>query len=127
SQIGTVTLSSDIYRNAALAVLLGELFLWYWLVTGDGFHVTGTTIKNYLAALSSISESGLSLLSSIGGLLHNRRYEALVFKKNAGKYVGNYNYSSLRSFTRRADMVLVAELGFRGEVALHIFDYVQRV
>jgi hypothetical protein len=47
----------------------------------------------------------------IGELLHLHRLSALVFKKNAGKYVGNYNYQHLRMLTRKADIIFLSGLG----------------
>jgi hypothetical protein len=110
SKIGYVTLPNIQASYAALAITSGELFLWYWLVRGDGFDVTGWLVTDFLAALNAVPDRALSLLSNLGSLLHARRNEALVFKKNAGKYVGNYNYRPLALLTRRADLLLQATL-----------------
>lgn len=63
----------------------------------------------------------------LGKILHARRHEALAFKKNAGKYVGNYNYRALHEVTRRADLTLMMALGVRPDAALGILNDVQRV
>jgi len=49
-------------------------------------------------------------LETVGRLIHARRNSALVFKKNAGKYVGNFNYLHLPDLTIRADLLLLAGL-----------------
>ncbi len=79
----------------ALASLAGEVFLWYWLVRGDGFDVTSWIVSDFLTVLNAVPEQYLNLLWQLGQILHEERYQALVFKKNAGKYVGNYNYRKL--------------------------------
>jgi hypothetical protein len=68
-----------------------------------------------------------SYVSELGNLLHLRRNEALVFKKNAGKFVGNFNYRSLHPITRRADLLFAAYSGMNPSQIADISDYVQRV
>ena len=120
-----LTDSSD--RYAALAATAGELFFWYWIVRGDGFHVTSSLVSDYLATLEQLSPDHYELLTRLGHLLHIERNMWLVFKKNAGRYVGNYNYRGAFSITRRADLLIMDGLSRSREEALDIFDYVQRV
>ena len=117
--------SSDTY--AALAATAGELFFWYWIVRGDGFHVTSFLVRDYLATLEHLPPAHYELLTRLGHLLHIERNRWLVFKKNAGKYVGNYNYRGAFAITRRADLLFMDGLYRNREEALDIFDYVQRV
>ncbi len=112
---------------ASLASLVGEFYLWYWLTRGDGFDVTKWIISDFLVSMNAISDDHFRLLVQLGGILHAQRYDALVFKKNAGKYVGNYNFGDLREITRRADLVLMNGVGVNPNTATSILDYVQRV
>jgi hypothetical protein len=127
SQNGDLRFTTDEAASAALSVLLGETFFAYWLAVGDGFHVTGGVLKDFLESLSHIHSACFSMLSDIGRILHVRRHEALAFKKNAGKYVGNFNYRALHAVTRRADLVLMMGLGIDPEAALRVLNDVQRV
>jgi hypothetical protein len=127
SKIGYLACRTEADRNVALASLAGEVYFWYWLTRGDGFHVTSWIIKDYLRCLDSIPERHFSLLAGLGQVLHNRRFEALVFKKNAGRFVGNFNYRGQFRLTRRADLLILAGLGLGREEALGVFDWVQRV
>ena len=127
SDYGAVAMPDADTATAALAVLSGEYNFWYWLVFGDGFHVTGGNIGKCAAALNAVHDSYFDGIVSLGALLHERRLEALVFKKNAGKYVGNYNYRNMFPITRRVDLMFMASLGANRTQALSIFDYVQRV
>lgn len=112
---------------AALAASSGELCFWYWLTRCDGFHVTGWLLSDFLLVLKSMPESHHALLTDLGQSLVERRFESLVFKKNAGKYIGNFNYRNMPELTRRADLLVLAGLNLGRDDALSVFDYVQRV
>lgn len=127
SKIGSVHFANEDAAFASLSALLGELYFNYWLIQGDGFDVTGWVIKDFLVCLAHVDEHVFSDMAFLGRLLHDRRSEALAFKRNAGKYVGNYNYRGLHAITRRSDLVLMKGLGLPAKVATSIFDEVQRV
>jgi len=127
SKIGYVKLEDEKTALMALVTLAGEFYLWYWLVRGDGFDVTKWVITDFLTCLRGVSKDVASLLGELGLLLHERRFEALVYKKNAGRYVGNFNYRDLFEITRRTDLLLASGLGFSRAEILEILDYVQRV
>ncbi len=124
---GNLSLNNSSDRFAALAATAGELFFWYWIVRGDGFHVTSFLVRDYLTTLEHLSPAHYRLLTRLGHLLHTERNRWLVFKKNAGKYVGNYNYRGAFRITRRADLLIMNGLSRNREEALDIFDYVQRI
>ncbi len=107
----SLALASVELSRAALAATSGTACFWYWLTRGDGFHVTSSLLSEYLAPLSELPSECQHKLKLIGELLHESRNAALVFKKNAGKYVGNFNYTSLDTLTVRADLVFLAGLG----------------
>ncbi len=113
---------------AALAMLAGEVYFWYWLTRGDGFDVTSWIVQDFLSCGASLLDIDSSrLLDGLGRLLHNRRFESLVFKKNAGKYVGNYNYHGQFGITRRADLLLLSRLKASKDQAGDVLNFVQRV
>ncbi|MDE0101198.1 MAG: Eco57I restriction-modification methylase domain-containing protein [Bryobacterales bacterium] len=106
-----VTLPYPGIARAALAATSGVTCFWYWLTRGDGFHVTNTILTDFLAPLPHFSREQKHYLNVVGELIHRGRNSALVFKKNAGKYVGNYNYQSLPSLTLRGDLLFLAGIG----------------
>ena len=122
-----ISFHGDKLRDAILASLTGDLYFWYWLSRGDGFHVTKWIIGDFAKCIQSIPGKYIDLLSILGNIIQARKNEALVFKKNAGKYVGNYNYTALRSLTKRADLLVMASLGLSIEHAREIFSYVTRI
>ena len=48
-------------------------------------------------------------------------------KKNAKKYVGNFNYRGAFAITRRADLLILDSICGNQQEAIAVFDYVQRV
>ena len=127
SKIGDLKFANDESANAALAALLGESYFHYWLIQGDGFDVTAWVLRDYLACLNYLEAPEFGMLVALGRILHSRRHEALAFKKNAGKYVGNFNYRTLHEITRRSDLVMMMGLKITPQAALGILNDVQRV
>ena len=127
SQSGWVTLGSKEEAFAALAITGGDTGFWYWLTRGDGFHVTNWLLDDLLAPVTSIPKDHLHRLAIIGEVLNNYRYSALVFKKNAGKYIGNFNYQRLSSLTRRADFVFLSGIGASWPDLKELFSFVSLV
>jgi len=127
SKISHMRLMGSADRYGALAATAGELFFWYWLVRGDGFDVTGHLVRDYLSVLEYLPPEHFALLARLGRILHTERNKWLVFKKNAGRFVGNYNYRGAFKITRRADLLIMNGLSTTQEEALEIFDYVQRI
>ena len=107
----SISLATTELAIASLAATSGITCFWYWLTRGDGFHVTNSVLSDYLAPLPEMPSECQQNLRTIGELLHQSRNTALVFKKNAGKYVGNFNYQSLQALTLRADLVFLTGLG----------------
>ena len=127
SGIGRIVLTDETDTYAALASSAGELYFWYWLVRGDGFHVTDWIIRDFLRLLDFLPPENYEFLIELGRMLHFERNRWLVFKKNAGRYVGNFNYRRAFKITRRADLLILDGLSCDREEALAIFGYVQRI
>lgn len=127
TKIGRTRLVDERMSRAALAATSTKTFFWYWLTRGDGFDVTSWIVNDFLRLLETIDEASINLLAELGEQLNLRKFEALQFKKNARKYVGNYNYGRLPELTAHADYVVLAALGVPGNEAEAILDYVDGV
>ena len=126
--LGTsLALPSREYALAALAATSGNMCFWYWLTRGDGFHVTNGLLSEFLSPIANFPVDCREELRSVGDLLHEYRYLALVFKKNAGKYVGNFNYQAVSSLTLRADLVFLVGLGANWQDAERLHSLVSLV
>ena len=127
SKVGRIPVSDGNAAVAALAATSGELFFWYWLTRGDGFDITSWILRDYLLALGSLPGEQYALLGELGGILDRDRNRYLVFKKNAGRYVGNYNYRPARRLTRRADLLMASGLSLSAREIVGLFDYTEKV
>ena len=127
TEMRSVALESARMANAALATTAGDVHLWYWLTQGDGFHVTASLVRSFVGALGAFDDTAIDLLAECGALMDERRNECLVFKKNSGKYVGNYNYAPLAELCRAADEMFLASLGVAAGDRQSVYEHVQRV
>ena len=127
SKVGRLKLANRKVVDAAYAATSGDFYLWYWLVRGDGFDVTSWIVSSFVETLGILPVRHFEAQALLGQVLHGQRFKALQFKKNAGKYVGNFNYRGLPQLTRRADLLMLAGLGATAEEAIAVFDYVERV
>ncbi|MBU6428213.1 MAG: hypothetical protein KGR26_04335 [Cyanobacteria bacterium REEB65] len=127
SKIGSLYFASSEEAAAALAALSGDLFFWYWLARGDGFDVTSWLICDFLKAIGGLANAAVRQLAAIGRELEDRCSEALVFKKNAGRYVGNYNWRRLGSLPQQGDRLVLVGLGLGERVARGIADRVEQI
>ncbi|HOT75207.1 MAG TPA: hypothetical protein PK467_05435 [Candidatus Wallbacteria bacterium] len=116
------------YAYAALAALNSEAFYFYWLSLSDGFNVSNGIITDFLKFLSCAPALLIERLDKIGRLLHQRRFEALFFKKNSRKFVGNFHCrKALPELCRRADLLVFMALGLGLSHFRSVFDYIQRI
>lgn len=122
---GSVFAVSEGVKYATLASLSGELFYWFWLMNSDEFHVTKGVVENFLCCLNKLSDQHLEGMENIGRVLQRRRQEWIVFKKNAGHYVGKYNFRWAFELTRRADLLLFSGLNVSKDDAISVLNYVQ--
>ncbi len=127
AKVGWLSLSSQDEAFRYLALTSGDFYLWYWLVCGDGFDVTNWMVEGFLRKFVGASSPEFVLIAQLGELLHNRRIESLQFKKNAGKYVGSFNYRNLAPITRRSDLLAGVAIGLSRSDMVEIFDYIVRV
>lgn len=127
TKIARVQVPTPEVAEAALAALSGDLFFWYWLTRGDGFDVTSWLVRDFLAALWGLSPPHLAALARIGRWLWTHRMEALVFKKNAGRFVGNYHWRKLGSAVKLADRTLALGLGLDAQAVAALASDVERI
>ena len=101
----------DESRNLAMLLANGKLMLAYWFAVGDDFHVTKWNFSEFPIDLKKISDSTkkslISLLTEIEAAMAN----AVQYKLNAGRRVGNYNLAKCRNVTDRSDALFAEELG----------------
>ena len=127
SQIGTIPVLSSERLNSAISICSGDMLFYYWLVNGDGFHVTSGLIRDYTSLLNFLSKEELNMHELLGELICGNKEKSLVFKKNAGKYVGNFNYRRISWLTKRSDLLLLKNAGLSKAEIFQFFDEIQAI
>ena len=112
SGFGTVRFTNDDTR--ALAMLLGNsklMFLW-WMGMGDDFHLTQDNFNSAPLGPRQLSEKQREVL--LGSLpdLESAMSNNVVFKRNAGKNIGNVNLTKCRHITDQVDRTWLEAVGF---------------
>lgn len=125
TKVGWISMEDNTQLLAGLAITTGEHFFWHWLVWGDEFDVTHGIVYKHLKILTAIPEEQYHWLSTLGGILDRDSTSYLRFAKNAGRWVGSYDYRSAYRITRRADLIVFASMGWKRDVILDIFKCVQ--
>ena len=85
-------------------------FLW-WAVIGDDFDLTKANIATNPIGLKSLEKQHRESLLTLLPELESAMDANLVFKRNAGKNIGNYNLAKCRHVTDRADKVWLEAAG----------------
>jgi hypothetical protein len=93
-------------------LLNGKFVFIYWIIVGDDFHVAKWMFSNFPLGLLKLSKEDKIKLKNISIDLENSMSNAVSFKFNAGKKVGNYNLAKCRNVTDISDSIFSKYLGF---------------
>jgi len=93
-------------------LLNGKLELAFWLAIGDDFHVAKWMFTDLPVDFGSLSSSDKRTLVGLAERLETAMKEAVSFKLNAGKKVGNYNLARCRQVTDESDAIFAKAFGF---------------
>lgn len=114
-------------RDLAFLLLNGKIEFTFWVAIGDDFDVTKWMFADLPLALSQLQAADRKKLLAIVPELKAAVENAVQYKLNAGKRVGNYNLAKCRHITDLSDWVLTQAYGLD-----HVWDdiellYVQTV
>ncbi len=103
-------------RDLALLVLSGRWGYMWWMMYGDEFHVTRSTLAAFPGDIERLcnrtpGDMELVILLSLSRTLQDEMPNHLAWKLNAGVKVGRYNMLKLRHITDRADWILAKMWG----------------
>lgn len=91
-------------RKVVECVLNSILFYWYWRTTGDGFHLTKSTIFDFPIPYSLLSDNeGVSMMAQS---LEAVREQCRTSKLNNGIIVYNVNYNLSPQILARIEQFL---------------------
>lgn len=119
SQVKYITFSDARLRDYIFMFSLSKLFLLWWAIQGDGFHITQTDITS--APIFYQKEMVDQIIQQCPSLeaIYN---DTLSFTKNAGKYYGNYDARQIRHLTDKVDQLILSEIGLEDHwPALQLF------
>ena len=86
------------------------MFLW-WVTVGDDFHLTRKVFTNAPFGIKQLTEQQRNTLLTLLPELEKAMSKNVVFKRNAGKNVGNYNLQQCRYVTDKVDKIWLDALG----------------
>jgi hypothetical protein len=98
-------------RDLAFLFLNGKLAFLFWFIVGDDFHLAHWMFDSFPVNLDAMSQQVRQQLSRSVDSLESAMREAVSFKQNAGKRVGNYNLARCRHVTDKSDAIFLEHLG----------------
>ena len=94
----------------AMALANGKLMFCFWAAVGDDFHVARWNFSEFPIDLDALPNDTRKALLRQATRLEAAMTDAVQFKRNAGKRVGNYNLARCRSVTDVSDHLFLDAL-----------------
>ena len=119
-RVGCLHFANDRTRDLALLILAGRWGYLWWMMYGDEFHVTRSTLVAFPGDIERLSTSPagdmeLMSLLALSRVLQDEMPNHLAWQINAGVKVGRYNMLKLRHITDEADWLLAKAWGLTRE------------
>jgi hypothetical protein len=103
TKYGTLNFERPELAWFALSIFCTTFSYWYWLVYGDGFHVTKKLLGSIPLSPTLFTSQTFTELVELGKDLQKEMEKHIVYKMNAGKKIGNYNLRFCRQVTDKID------------------------
>jgi len=110
TKFGEVFFTDAATCQLALLLCNGKLMLTFWFAIGDDFDVTRWNFADFPIDFGALSEPQRKELLAIVPKLEKAMEDAVQFKLNAGRRVGNYNLAKCRHVTDESDRTLARVL-----------------
>lgn len=120
TKYGAIYFQSSEDRELAFLLLNGKIEFSFWVAIGDDFDVTKWMFGDLPVALAQLPAGERKQLLAIVPELKAAVEEAVQYKLNAGKRVGNYNLAKCRHVTDKSDELLARAFGFD-----HVWDDIE--
>jgi hypothetical protein len=98
----------------------GKIAFIFWCAVGDDFDVTRWNFGDFPIDFSQLQNATRQRLLEIVPTLERGMDEAIQFKLNAGRQVGNYNLAKCRHITDLSDRIFAQRLGLS-----HVWDDIE--
>jgi hypothetical protein len=120
TKYGAIYFEDAEQRDISFCLLNGKLELAFWVAIGDDFDVTKWMFAELPLGIGRIPADARKALQQLVPALRAAVEEAVQYKLNASKRVGNYNLAKCREITDRSDAILASAFGLD-----HVWDDVQ--
>jgi len=111
TKYGSVFFDNAEKRDLSFFLLNGKLEFAFWVAVGDDFDVTKWMFADLPIDISGIPANARIALLALLPEMKATVEEAVQYKLNAGKRVGNYNLAKCREITDRSDAILASAFG----------------
>lgn len=106
-------------RDVGLLMLTGRWAYLWWMMYGDEFHVTRSTLAAFPGDIERLTkrtpgDMEFVILLELSRTLQNEMPKHLAWQTNAGVKVGRYNMLKLRYITDRADWLFAKAWSIEG-------------
>ncbi len=122
TKFGQLFFDSAQMCKLAMVLANGKLMFCYWAAVGDDFDVARWNFTDFPIDLKALPSDTRKTLIRRAPRLEKAMAQAVQFKLNAGKKVGNYNLALCRDVTDATDLLFLDALGvgdIRDEIELY--------
>lgn len=112
TKFGAVCFINQRACDIAFLLLNGKITFCYWIAVGDDFDLSRWMFADLPIDVNSVPQAAARSLVKVAAELDRAMREAISFKLNAGKRVGNYNLAKCRHITDRSDHKFARLFGF---------------
>lgn len=112
TKYGSIYFENAEAREIAFLLLNGKIEFSFWVAIGDDFDVTKWMFTDLPTGLTQLQAADRKQLLGIVPELKAAVEEAVQYKLNAGKQVGNFNLAKCRHVTDKSDALLARAFGF---------------
>ena len=119
TNIGCIEFADEATRNTAFVLSTSKISLLWWASTGGGFTLT----KGGFHSIPIPNQPNiLREMEQLSSIIEENLYKTLGYRKNAGKWNGNYDVRKIRYLTDKIDRLILASIGLEDHwPALQLF------
>lgn len=107
-------------RDFCVAVLCNRIAYWYWIVTGDGFHLNASFLSDYCISKDIFTNSQYNELCRLGGQYSLCIKEHPTVSYNAGKRIVNYDHWHAIDIIQQVEKIIADALNLPEDFLVHL-------
>ena len=111
SEFGGIDFHDEATKRVSLLLLNGKIQFAYWVATGDDFHLAKWMFADLPIDPAGLPPGAGAEVDKLSAGIEAAMAQAVSFKLNAGKKVGNYNLAKCRHVTDISDRIFLEALG----------------